>query len=100
MRRRPVSSWAAPIDNAETNDDDVTVAELTVLLVQLAADEWQSIGSLDDPYVRCSELLAVELSRSDPHIQDRVEAEACHLMVDAAHELADRLREDDESGDW
>ena len=99
-RPMPVQSWIPADWHRDAADDDAIVADLTDTLIRQAGDEWHAPGSTGDPYFRCSELLAVELSRYDPGIADRVEADAYHAMLDAAHDLADRLRDDEDEPGW
>ncbi len=95
----PIRKWVLPVEHRDEDNDDAVVADLTDTLIQQAGDEWHAPESTDDPYFRCSELLSVELTGYDQVIADRVEAEAYHAMLDAAHDLADRLRDEAEDDD-
>ena len=98
-RSVPPQTWVFLDETRDQTEDDAVVADLTDTLIQQAGDEWHAPGSTDDPYFRCSELLSVELTGYDQVIADRVEAEAYHAMLDAAHDLADRLRDESEDDD-
>lgn len=95
-----VETWVLPGEHRDQAEDDAMVADLTGILIEQASDEWRASELADDPDSRCSELLAVELTGYDQVIADGVEAEAFHSMLDAAQDLADRLRDeaDDDDG--
>lgn len=72
------------------------VAALSAQLIEQAGDEFEATWSLDDPAARVEELLEDARLAYGDAIGDRVEADAWPAMVDAAQELADRLRDDED----
>ena len=85
--------------SVEDAADDL-VAALSAQLIEQAGDEWHASWATDDPFSRVEVLLADSRAEYGDEIVGRAEADAYPEMVDAAQDLADRLSEDDEDGEW
>ncbi len=89
-----------PVRSVYAAMDDL-VASLADSLIAQAGDESEASWSIDDPAARIEDLLADSRTEFGDVIVDLVETDAYSAMLDAAEDLADRLRdEDDDASKW